>query len=359
MTLTALTPYGPSVPSTRVRVRQWLARTGIRAELIDYAGLPNHSVRTLAKNVGTVGRAEVQQRLLVRRHFDRLLIHKEVTPFSSGGLAEQLFARSSLGVYDFDDAVMWTEELSGNSRWSLSGVGRALWSKSRACERTVAAADRVIAGNDVLADWASQHNRNVQMIPSCVEPDDYPVKDSYEVPEHPRLVWLGSPATEPQLQVIAHAMIRLNALTGARLTVISAGARPLGGLDAVVDRVQWVPGIETTLAHYDLAVAPLFDAPYERGKSAYKIIQYGAAGLPTIGSPVAANAVVLRDLGQIPASNNSEWLDGAVDITRAPPQTRKELGATGRDAVERGYSYQAWQRTWLAAVGEGAHPLSY
>lgn len=353
MTLTALTPYGPSVPSTRVRVRHWLARTGIHAELIDYAGLPNHSVGTLARNLGTVGRAEVQQRMLARRHFDRLLIHKEVTPFSSGGLAEQLFARSSLGVYDFDDAVMWTEDLSSNRRLSLGGLGRALWSKSRACERTVTAADRVIAGNDVLADWASQRNRNVQMIPSCVEPADYPVKVAYEVADRPRLVWLGSPATEPQLSVIAHAMIRLNAITGARLTVISAGARSLGSLDAVVDRVQWFPGIEETLTDYDLAVAPLVDEPYERGKSAYKIIQYGAVGLPTIGSPVAANAVVLRNLGQLDARSDSDWLDAAVDTIRAPQETRKELGVTGREAVVQEYSYQAWQPTWLAAVGEG------
>lgn len=350
--LTALTPYGPSVPSTRVRVRHWIQRTGIDAEIIDYAGLPNHSPRTIVGNLSAIGRAEQRQRQLQHRRFDRLLIHKEVTPFSSGGLAERLLAHSALGVYDFDDAVMWTDSLEQNSRWSVGGLGRALWNKSQACQRTVLAADRVIAGNDVLAEWASQYNSDVRLIPSCVEPDDYSVKHDFTVAETPRLVWLGSPATEPQLQVIAGALVRLNAYTGARLTVISAGQRPLGVLDAVADRVEWTPDAAHSLPDYDLAVAPLFDAPYERGKCAYKILQYGASAVPTIGSPVAANALVLDDLGQAAARTEQEWLDAAMDLLRASAADRESRGARAAAEVERGYSFGAWQSAWLEAVGE-------
>jgi len=351
MTLTALTPYGSRVPSTRVRVRHWLQRTGISARLIDYAGLPNHSPRTLAGHLGAVGSAEVRQRRLANEHFSQLLIHKEVTPFSSGGLAEKLLTRADLGIYDFDDAVMWTDELATNSRWSASGIARTLWRKGEACRRTVVAADRVIAGNEVLAEWAGQYNRDVRIIPSCVEPGDYPIKTQFEVGQNPRLVWLGSPATEPQLAVLAPAMVRLNALTGARLTVISSGAQSLGMLDAVVDRVQWTPEIQARLADYDLAVAPLFDELYERGKCAYKILQYGAAALPTIGSPVAANATVLADLGFAAATTTEQWVDEAVDLLRAPAVLRKSVGAYATAAVEQGYSFAAWQDRWLETVG--------
>lgn len=350
--LTALTPYGPSVPSTRVRVRNWLTRTGIPARLIDYAGLPNHSVGTMVRNFRAVTLAERRQRALSREHFSRLLIHKEVTPLSNGALAQRLVSRAELSVYDFDDAVMWTEQLAGNRGLSPGRLARAVFSKARACEATVTATDRVIAGNEVLAEWASQHNRDVVLIPSCVELDDYTEKAKFEVGAIPRLVWVGSPATEPQLAVVAEALQEVHQATGARLTVISgANPQPLGAAEAMVDRVQWYPGVEATLAQYDLGLAPLLDQPYERGKSAYKILQYGASALPIVGSPVAANATVLSQLGQQVADSPQEWVDAIVDVLTASAAARAALGGQARQAVVAGYSYDAWQAVWLDAVG--------
>lgn len=348
--LTALTPYGPRVPSTRVRVRHWLDRTGIPATLIDYAGLPNHSPKTLAGHPGAWARAEWQQRTLARQSFDRLLIHKEVTPLSSGGLAEKLAARSQLSVYDFDDAVMWTEELGGGS--ALARAARSVFSKADACRRTVSAVDRVIAGNEVLAEWAGAFNPDVRLIPSCVEPGEYTVKADFDISGPPRMVWLGSPATEPQLALVADALLAVHRDTGARLTVISGGDGPdLGAAAQMVDRVQWYPGVEATLAGYDMAIAPLQNLPYERGKCAYKILQYGASALPTIGSPVAANATVLHALGQITAASTQQWVDAMRDLLAAAPAERAAMGQRARTAVQAGYSFEVWQQQWLDAVG--------
>lgn len=354
--LTALTPYGPSVPSTRVRVRHWLARTGVPSRLIDYAGLPNHSVGTMLRHAPAVARAERRQRALAHERFDRLLIHKEVTPLSSGELAQRLAPRAQLSVYDFDDAVMWTDKLAGNREFSLGRVARAVFSKARACQETVIAVDRVIAGNQVLAEWAAQYNGDVRLIPSCVEPDDYSAKSEFDIGEVPRLVWLGSPATEPQLALLNDVLPRVHQQTGARLTVISGdSAGQLGVAEAFIDRVRWYPGVEANLAQYDVGVAPLRDEPYERGKSAYKILQYGVAGLPIVGSPVAANATVLADLGQRAADNTGAWIDALIDVLGATSQQRQALGQHARSAVVARYSYSAWQRAWLDAVGMGGH----
>ena len=40
---------------------------------------------------------------------------------------------------------------------------------------------------------------------------------------------------------------------------------------------------------------PLFDTPWERGKCAYKLIQYMACGLPTVASDIGANRDVMVD----------------------------------------------------------------
>jgi hypothetical protein len=61
-----------------------------------------------------------------------------------------------------------------------------------------AAADVVIAGNALLADFASLHSRDVRMIPTCVEPTNYQPKTAYDITSVPTLVWLGSHRGLPQ-----------------------------------------------------------------------------------------------------------------------------------------------------------------
>jgi hypothetical protein len=149
--------------------------------------------------------------------------------------------------------------------------------KSATWSRAVAAADVVVAGNDYLAERASRTARQVVAIPSCVEPADYPVKSSYVLCDPPRLVWVGSPSTEPFLRIIALSLLEVHRRTGARLTVVSAGSAPLGPLDAIVDRLPWaLDSVASALSASDVAIGPLTDSPYARGKCAYKLLQYAA-----------------------------------------------------------------------------------
>lgn len=350
--LTIFTPYGPTTASTRVRVHGWLPYVTSPVRVLDYAGLSSHSPGQLARHPTAVMTAEWHTRWIARTAFDRVLVHREISPFSSGGLAEQAMARSRLAVYDFDDAIMWTDDLRTNRRLSPGGLARAVWSKAAACRRSVVAADRVIAGSAVLAEWAAQHNRDVRLIPSCIEPDDYRAKDVYACGETPRLVWLGSPATEYNLTQIAAPLLRAHEASGARLTVISAGDADLGPLAAITDRVAWYPGVEATLGWYDLGIMPLTDDRYERGKCAYKILQYAAAGLPVVASPVGANAQALAVLGQAAATTDDQWVEAVVDTVTASAADRAARGATARAAVVEHFSYPAWADRWRAAVDE-------
>lgn len=250
--------------------------------------------------------------------------------------------RSELSVYDFDDALMW-----------LPSSRRAVpWSKAESCRLAVRAVDRVIAGSGALADWAGQHNPDVRLIPSCVEPGHYQVKRDFDIGRTPRLAWLGSPSTEKYLLSIADALLDVHRRSGARLTVISAGQTSLGRLDSMVDRVAWVPGVEFHLGVYDVAVAPLVDGPWERGKCAYKVLQYGAAGIPAVVSPVGANKSVSGDLGYLIADSMGAWVDALLDLLGAASADRRLVGMGARRAVEARYSFTAWAPEWLNAIGE-------
>ncbi|MGY1698674.1 glycosyltransferase [Geodermatophilus sp. SYSU D00766] len=252
--------------------------------------------------------------------------------------------RAPFAAYDFDDALQW--DTSG-------GVLRSrLFSKARTCRMAVGAADVVMAGSDVLGNWAAEHSRNVVVIPSCVEPLDYKQKSTYEVSESPRILWVGSPSTERQLRSISRPLLETCEAFGARVRVVSSGFGDLGELSTVVDRVDWSPAVtKIELANADVGVAPLINNPFERGKCAYKLLQYGAAGLPIVGSPVGANQMALERLQGYAAETEAEWVAALASSLEASVRERERIGREAIAGVQRYYSYTSWADAWKLAVG--------
>jgi glycosyltransferase involved in cell wall biosynthesis len=338
--LVVVTPYNRGGGSSRVRVYDWLDHLGLDAEVHDYRGTSSNPPNSLARQLISTVRAESTTRSLDVTG-RRLLISREASPLSSGRLEARLLTAAGRGVYDVDDALFHD---------TRPGVRRVL-GKSATWSRAVAAADVVVAGNDYLAERASRTARQVVVIPSCVEPADYPEKSSYMLCDPPRLVWVGSPSTEPFLRSIAPSLLEVHRRTGARLTVVSAGSATLGPLDAIVDRLPWaLDSVASALSASDVAIGPLTDSPYARGKCAYKLLQYAAAGLPMVGSPVGANAAALEAFGGTAERSASGWTEALVGLLAAGDDVRARLGTLARRGVDEHYSFARWAATWRAAV---------
>lgn len=339
--LTAVLPYGASGASSRVRVLDWIDELGISASVLDYGGLSNNRPGTLVRHPVATLRGEFRNRYVPMRG-SHLLISREATPFSRGGVETRLLRQAGRGIYDFDDALFNDQ---------ATGV-RGVFAKARKCDMAVRAADHVIAGNEYLAGWAEERNSTVTVIPSCVRPSDYVEKTVWDLRAKPRLIWMGSPSTEQFLLKIARPLLHAHTTRGARLTVISgASSRSLGPLEAMVDRVPWSLGtFANDLGSGDIGISPLADTPYARGKCAYKLLQYAASALPVIGSPVGANALALERFGGLAPTTEDEWADALTAMLDESAESREARGRTARVEVERHYSFSAWASTWRKIV---------
>ena len=343
LSIVAVSRYGSSGASTRVRMYDWFEHLGLEADRYEYVGTADNQAATLVRAAPRVLQAEVQLRKLVGQLQGRtLLLNRSASPFSSGTLETALLKSAAHSVYDFDDAIY----IDGASSF------QRFWSAEKAWTRSVRAADVVIAGSEVLAEEASKFRDDVVMIPSCVEPFRYGRKASYEISENPRAVWIGSPATEPFLARLSEELLALNSRYGLRLSVISAGNSSLGRLDSIIDRHAWVPDtFYEQIASADIGLMPLPDTPLTRGKCAYKLLQYGAAGLPVVGTPVGANTSAIQRMGGLAAGTPSEWGEAIASIIEMNDNERSNMGARARVAVEKHYSFGAWATEWLNAVG--------
>ncbi|MFE3031426.1 glycosyltransferase [Streptomyces canus] len=342
----AITPYGRGAGSSRVRVFQWLDRVGTGFTVSSYLSLSSAAPRRLLRHPAALARAEMRLAAIARGRPRLLLLHREASPLSRGWWERSLLSSAQFAVYDFDDALQWDV--------GDGGLARRFAPKAQKARLAVSRADRVIAGNAVLAEWASRLQRDVVVIPSCVALEDYTAKTSYALHDPPRLGWIGSPDNEACLLLIAEALAEIHRCTGARLTLIGTTTPSLGSIEAFVDRVPWSPESQRTgLADMDIGLMPLPTDSYSLGKCGYKLLQYAAAGLPAVASPLGVNAELLHALGLPAAHSQDEWVTAVLGLIGASQAERERLGRGARSTAARRYSYDAWLPAWTAALELG------
>ncbi len=332
--LFAAVPYGSSDPSVRARVLGWAEEP---VEVVMGGISPRRVVNTIRR---------------VRHHHGPRLLLRNLSPIGQG-YPEQAFlrvnSRNEPAIYELDDGLPFDDgRLAELGRW-----WKPLVAKARIAERAAQAATRVIAGNEALANWALRYCNDVVIVPTCVDPTHYDVRSSWELDGPPVIGWIGSAATAIHLASITDALANVHRSIGARLVVVSSSAHDIPDrLRPFTTLVNWRIGIEHTItASFDVGVMPLPDRPYERAKCAFKLLHYGAAGVPMIGSPVGASAELLRRAGAVAPSHRHEWTDALTEVLTASADRRQALAERGRATIETHYAFDAWRTRWRAAVG--------
>jgi glycosyltransferase involved in cell wall biosynthesis len=219
------------------------------------------------------------------KQFDAVILQRKLLP------AWQLRALrhySRYLVYDFDDAVKFRDSYDRRGP-------RSHW-RSRRFAQIVRAADTVVAGNDFLADCALRDGADVErvhVIPTCVEPRNYPIARHEPGGDHLDLVWIGSASTLQGLEQSRPIWERLaKALPQLRLRVICD--RFPDSFPIPVIPIAWNEQTEAReIAAGHVGVSWIPDDLWSRGKCGLKVLQYQAAGLPVIANPVGSHCEMI------------------------------------------------------------------
>ena len=315
----ALSWYHSDGASSRVRMMQYappLAKLGIKLDVEPL--LPADYVQSLygtgRRSVASVAAACVGRiwTLLTQRSADIIWVQREVAPFAPYLLERGLLAGRKV-VVDFDDAHHLYYKRSS------SRVVRSLWGNK--IERLMAMADAVTVGSPAMADVARLAGaRAIQVVPSAVDVARYRAElDLRPLPKRFTVGWIGSPMTaEESLPMVRGPLKRFLAETGAECFLI--GVKPDQFQDVPAVRMDWTEAGEIgALSKISVGLCPLPDTEWHRGKSGYKIIQYMAAGRPTLASPVgiAAELVQPGNTG-FHCRSESDWYERLMDLYRAP-----------------------------------------
>jgi glycosyltransferase involved in cell wall biosynthesis len=241
---------------------------------------------------------------------------------------ELLLRRNPRVVFDFDDAIFAFPKTEPMVRWMCQ---HAAW---------------VTPGNEYLADYARRYTSRVTVVPTVIDTDRYSthLRPDGGNGQPVRVGWSGSDQSigatlAPCLELLAYAQQQLH----FEFVVITNSRPKLPRTDLRWTFRPWSPDGEGELAsELDVGIMPLVDDGFQRGKCGLKLLQYMAAGLPAVASPVGVNRqIVLQGRTGFLAETPDQWYQ-ALRALVTSAALRTEMGAAGRERCLEEYSLNRW-----------------
>jgi len=216
-------------------------------------------------------------------------------------------------------------------------------------------ADAVIIGSHHLAEWAAKYNKNVFIIPTSVPLEKYSNHTKiYRESGEFVIGWLGNaPAHRENLKNLIPVFQEL-INRGLKFKFILVGSlgdkkiydifRRLDGLNIqFVDSIAWENPeiIASQIQKFDIGLMPLLDTEWNRGKCAFKAIEYMACGVVPIVSPIGENVFLVQD-GEngFLAKTAEDWTEKIKNLY----ENKECLQLVGRKAqltIKNNYSFSA------------------
>lgn len=347
----AFTKTSPIGPSSRYRYYQyvpWLRQHGVELTCRPLFGPTwfrilrrREPLRTLLKCVYAPLRFLVRLgQLWDRSRFDLLVVEHQLFPYLPAWFERALRALGARFTVEFDDAIYLTR---------LHG---------RKMEKLCALADHVVVGNEHLARFARRFNAHVSVVPTTIPLERYPSEPPVrrEKPEPFVVGWIGLPYNFGSLRLVQEPLKRIARDVPLLLRVVSDGRPEIDGVPLEV--VPWSEPREIDqILGFDAGIMPLHDDEWSRGKCGLKVLQYFAAFVPVVASPVGVNRTLIRDgeTGFL-ASDDGEF-ERALRLLIKDPELRRRVAAAGRREVERNYAASGWAGAlaliWREAAGSG------
>jgi glycosyltransferase involved in cell wall biosynthesis len=325
---------GKNVPSRRFRIdtlKPYLSKKSIELKelcpVINTYPPPSWLLRPPWFIAALLERLTFLQRA---RGYHAVILQREM--ISTFPTLERLLPK--LRILDVDDAIY------------LHRNGKAAKYIARSCSL-------VVCGNHYLAEKFSQWNSNVIVIPTGVDTEQlHPVKKQNFIKGAGTIGWIGTSGNYRYLASIESSLKKvLTQFPNTKLQIISnqfpTFLKHLGGQ---LDFRLWRPGIENDLLpQFTVGIMPLIDSEWASSKCAFKMLQYMAAGIPVVVSPIGITRDIIdqSDIGMT-AVNENQWTD-ALALFLSTPESGIRAGMNGRQLVEK-YSLKSVSKQWSKAL---------
>jgi glycosyltransferase involved in cell wall biosynthesis len=329
-------------PASRFRVMQFIPhfeRSGWQVSLRPirpqrpWRPIDNPILRRLRDGVGGgIRRASRTRDIRDAASFDVVMVNRDLLGVDLR-YEPKLLASNPRVLFDFDDAIF----LGGKAH-------HVEWMCRHAAWTTV--------GNEYLERFARRITDRVTVLPTVVDLSTHVPASEPRFTGPFRVGWCGSDLSiRETLFPYVPMFARLQNRLGFAFVIVSYPRPAVPDCGLRWEYVRWTPEVERQLGRYmDVGIMPLVDNEFQRGKCGLKLLQYMAAAIPAIASPIGVNnqIVIPGQTGYL-AESETDWHDAIFRLGQSA-RDREELGRAGRAHCERHFSLQRWFPVLLSLV---------
>ena len=330
-----LSKYSFIGPSSRYRIYQYLpylAEDGIdvevRALLKDrYFGIikvENLIVKNLFKIFYAAYRYIIRFfDVLKSNKYDLIVIEHQAFPYLPFFLEYISRMLNENIILEFDDAIYLTHP--------------------KKMPKLIKMSKTIIVGNNFLKKYAVKYNKNVKVVPTVIDMRRYVEKGqgSRVKGEEGKIIicWIGLAYNIDYLKQLADVFRKLSGKIA--LKIISNKSIVIKGVNIIFKKWSNETEVEEIQSSH-IGIMPLRDDEWSRGKCGLKLLQYMAAGIPAVASPVGVKKEIISNaFNGFLASTEDEWYEKLLKLCD-DPELRKKMGNAGRKTVEEEYSIDIW-----------------
>jgi glycosyltransferase involved in cell wall biosynthesis len=327
-----ITEMGQWSASTRHRATQHLSMLSTMFDTVDIFYPDDQPMRKTGRRGQVEYFAQHAVRYL-RRHselkrvlpgYDAAFVQRAAYPLGPSLVVRPIYNFSGRVILDLDDDVFSPHpalaEKGPVARW-LYGPQQSL--------ALVHRADSIVVSTEQLAAALPATKGAATILPTVPDPSDYAI--AQHGPDNAIIGWVGTNGGLGYLDPLADVFRRMATEGLARLEVVSSVPWPL---DPTSFRKWSLEGEDEVFARFAVGIMPLPDSPFTRAKAGFKLLQYMAAGVPVVASPVGVNRELIERSGAgYLADAPAEW-ETALRKLVADPVLRQRLGENGRRFVE-------------------------
>ncbi|MDP5158434.1 MAG: glycosyltransferase [Flaviramulus sp.] len=244
-------------------------------------------------------------------------------------------------IVDYDDAIFHNYDLHPNK------IIRFLLKDK--VSKVIKFSKTVITGSPYLTSYAKKYNVNVIEIPTAINLQTYQSVFQKETNNNFVIGWIGSKTTSVNLISLIPSFKAFKELhSNFEIRCIGFDRDLEHHFNDLPFHVQdWSSETEVEdIKNFTVGIMPLENNPFNKGKCAFKLIQYMACGIPTISSPLEANIKVNRDNNNLFANTEEEWTNAFIKVFENTIDLKK-TGEANKVIVEHYYTIQANKDTYL------------
>lgn len=213
--------------------------------------------------------------------------------------------------------------------------------------------NHIVVGGHYLKEYAERYNKNVSIVPTSISYKIYAKNErDYKLRNKLIIGWLGHGVAHYENLKILVPILKQLIKEKIQFKFLLIGAKNdkrvhklfnIKNLDVdIIDELEWSDTclLVEFIQKFDIGIMPLIDNEWNRGKCAFKAIEYMACGVPVVISAVGENNYLISN-GEngFLVDSTEAWVDKIEKLT-SNLELREKVGIAGQKTVKEEYSYE-------------------